>query len=76
MGIQQFNGIIFPNKDRSYLKKKILAQVHVSWRSLQAKTEGVAEFQPAAILKYFEELKLGCNAETCPPKAGWAKRLF
>ena len=37
---------------RSHLKNRILVQ-----------DQGGAEFQPADILKYFEELKLGPNAE-------------
>jgi hypothetical protein len=28
------------------------------------------------ILKYVGDLKRGSNAETCPPQADWAKRLF
>jgi len=37
---------------RSHLKNRILVQV-----------QGGTEFQPADILKYFEELKLGHNTE-------------
>jgi hypothetical protein len=50
---------------RSHLKIKILVQ-----------DQDGAEFKPAGILKYVEDLKRGSNAEACPPLAGWAKRLF
>jgi hypothetical protein len=53
------------NVDRSRIKNRILVQI-----------QGGTEFQPADILKYFEELELGSNTETCPPLAGWDKRLF
>ena len=45
---------------RNHLKNRILVQVH-----------GGIEFQPADILKYFEELEFGPNTETCPPPADW-----
>jgi hypothetical protein len=50
---------------RSHLKNRIMVQV-----------QGGSGFQPADILKYFEELELGPNTETCPPLAGWDKRPF
>jgi hypothetical protein len=50
---------------RSHLKNRILVQ-----------DQGGADVQPAGILKYSEELKRGPNTETCPPMAGWIKRLF
>jgi hypothetical protein len=40
---------------RSHLKKRILVQ-----------DQGGAEFQPAGILKYVEDLKRGTNAEVGP----------
>jgi len=40
------------NVDRSHLKHRILVQI-----------QGGTEFQPADILKYFEELEFGSNTE-------------
>ena len=45
-------------------------------RLIAAGQERGIEFQPADILKYFEELEFGPHTETCPPLVDWDKRPF
>ncbi len=55
-------GVSFLQFANRYFFKTIISRSHLKNRIL-AQGQGRTEFQPAAILKYFEELKRGLNTK-------------
>ena len=65
--IEIFMKIFLGHDTRTYLKNRILVFIRLRRTRIKAeKHRGGAEFQPADILKYFEDLNQGPNAEVGP----------